>query len=864
MMYGYDNKSKSKGFINSLIYALGISVFIHLALQFFLFDSGGFYFISRETLIEMFPLSEGYEKFPIVEMAYSLLLWNGALLNALIMFPFFFTILYMGYLKHLELRKKGKLLRGVELIKNSKLFIKLITLQAKENVKKLEQDLKKKLPNFYTPRIFLTNLLIPFFKDFETKGILVIGGAGSGKTNAIWDYIMKQIKWMQDNNKYFFMAIYDRKHDFWKKLYRTFSYTLKNEEAQNFDFSDFNNGFSTVSLKIYDKKETVSLVYEKDKLDIAMAEKIIKRYENSTHLFRMRIDKDGLFFPNDIKTIRWNKFDEFIVISLVVRENGKVVDRIKCPTIKEAKRIFTEKDVPNFKKDETTIEIEKELLAGEYQNFLFAIKPPVDDEVSEGWNTKGRKGLDAIYVTVAYTYDFPSDADFINFCNKYDTREKLVAKIAELGYAKTYRSISITSLFGEVEKPSEASVNTFESAMSTITSLKKPAYYYYAEECDFSIRALVPYLEKDYFDYRLFMVQDPKNETEYSLVFTAIYELLGKEIIQLSGSYERRLFLFLDEVASLGKITTIVRDLPQQARAKGAAVLFGLQSLADWAETFSDKKLQAIIANVKTRLYLSIEDDFTLDIVLKNISEAELEIESESMNEKNEGSSSLSIQKREVIARNEISGLGVSEGFLKQGKYIHKIYFPIPQIEEIAKYEENTSMIKIIPVEFDAELESEHFTKRAKVSEAITFIQNNTNKNLTPESIVFYSKIDLQTVQKIIKEFIEEKDQIERAVLELMKQGIYGDSPKPVYIKALKNKTGLKHIEEVFITKTFLKSKAPKKQEPKIEEPKPKIEEPKKEPEAPKKAPESPFDEDDFEPEELSADDLDSLLQGMQ
>lgn len=852
--FGHAHKEKLKGLWQVFVYSISLASIINLFLQFIAFPRDVLFYLylfSDESAAELF----GGNKFFINTVGY--------VTNSLLMFVPIFMYGSKKHTRYLKDRKEGKLLRGVKRIEDKEEFNKALYVQAKESCRELEEGLGKPLPNFYTPRIHLDSG-VPIFLDMETKGFIAIGGAGSGKTNAFWDFYEKVLEWEKMTGKNYFWIVYDRKHDFWKKLYRTYSFKLKHNEIKDFDFTPYDNGFANVKIEMFEKTETgVNLISSKEKMSIIQAKNYILLNGRENYFYKMKIDKDGLFYPKDMKSIRWNWFDEFLLITLVVKIGDEIIKKIPCNTIREAKRIFTEKDIEGFDKNIHKIEIHKTVNSGLFSNLLFALKPKKDEELSEDWNAKGRTGFEAKTITVAFTYDFPSPKDFIDFSNKYDTREKLVAKILEEGYAASQRGISITSAIGNIEKPTEGAVNSYEQMMRTIQLLKKPAYYYGAEDCDFSVRTTTPYMKNSYFDYRLFMVQDPENETEYSLVFAAIYELYSQSIIQLPNDLNRRIFLMLDEAPSLGKMPSVLIDLPQQARSKGASLFIGIQTLVSWASILGEKAIDDILANIKSRLYLNIADNFTMDWVQKNIGQNEYEFEGESLNEKNEGSMSTRVEKRDVITNSELSGLNVSTGFFRQGNFIRKISFPIPSIQDIAEFEPNTSLLDVIPVEFDAELESEHFIKRAKVSEAITFIQNNTNKNLTPESIVFYSKIDLPTVQKIIKEFTEEKDQIERAVLELMKQGIYGDSPKPVYIKALKNKTGLKHIEEVFITKTFLKSKAPKKQEPKIEEPKPKIEELKKEPEVPKKAPESPFDEDDFEPEELSADDLDSLLKGM-
>lgn len=922
-----DSKKKFKGFISALGVAAAISMMINLPI--FLWMPNEYVLFHQETLNDFF-----FSENPFAQLITGTLgaftYANCNFYNWLFLTLFITSFTFKNKLKYLVQQKKGILIRGIEVVDNNKEFIKKITEAGENTAKRMGKSLLSKdiramgilfylnykkeqllslvlsgkvlnnyaMETFFKARIYLTKAQIPFFMDRETKGIFIFGGAGSGKTNALWDLMINLLRWMERTGKYYFWVVYDRKHDFWKKLYRQFSFTMTMSEYKKFQknqWKKYDNGFATVSFKVIQKNgEELKILLKKDRQSIARTRQLLAQFSNDENvIIQMIIYKDLLFFPKDLKSLRWNWFDEFLKIKLIIKkkETNEIVTTVPCNTIRIAKEIYDSKTYKQYEtetynwrgikvfktvdieetqlKDDEYFYIQKTLLPGFLSNLMLAFIPIPLEESSKSWVKRGRTGLDAVFTTVAFYYDFPSPKDFIDFTNQFNTRDALVERILELGFAKEYRSIQIESTMGKLDGSTEAGENGFENYEASSSDLRKTFYYYSADECDFSISALTPYIKNRYLDCRLFMVQDPENETEFKVVFQAMYELLGNTIILLPNDLGRRIVIVTDEAASLGRIDRVLKDLPQQARSKGAFLISGMQSLVDMKENYGENGMEAIMTNMKTRIYLAIEDNFTKKWITTNLGKNEYEVESESLNEEGllKGNLSSSIQLRDVLTEAQLSNVEASEGYMHVGKYISKVYFEIPSLPDIATYEENTSLISTLPTEFDNESTSQHILRRTAVKEALEYLINNTNKNLSAENIAAQAKMSVNKVKLIIKEFNEEKEQVEAAADLIVKNKVYAKTPATA-MNAFKKHTGLREDQIIWWipkgfdgTKAVAELKNPKKEEKKVLVEKPKMIRNEDElyksvkVENPVFTPENPFDD-----ETLSVDELDELM----
>lgn len=758
-----DERKAIKRNLNAVLTSFLFAFIIYFAISFLL--GGELFFSMKEWINSKGILDKSIKPYVVT------------ILNA---FTFAFTfgiVIFFFQRKRLKAiykrQKEGELLRGIEVVEDIKDFNEKILAQAKKGAAKLEEGIYKsniekrkkkikskknkgekltkedkakarkvKLTDFYTPRLYLSELNIPFYYDRETKQIIIIGSAGSGKTLAFFDYISKFIEWDIQNNANHCWIVYDRKWDFWPKLLR------KN---------------------------------------------------------------DKLFLPNDKKTLKWNWFDEFISITLVFKNsNGKIMKRVNYDSIRAAKLDYL-KLINNSK---YVIEIDKKVNNGSLKNLMLGFYPQPLDEASITWANKGRKGLEAAFITVALHENFPSPLDMINFINQFGTREEFVSRIVELGLAKKYRGINIEVAAGGEENATEAGTNGFENYYTIAEELNKPVYAYPAEDCDFSVREFVKGMKNSTnFDMRLVLAADPENETEYATTFSCILELLSKGIISLPSNLKRRITILLDEVASLNRCPALLNDLPEQARSRGANLVIGLQSLARFSEIYGDKKMDSILANVQNRIIMTIQDNFTLEWVKKNLDKNEYRIERESMGDSNNGSNySESIEERDVLKNSELtSDLAAGEGYFKMGSYMIKTYFKPASMEDIAFFEENTELAETINVDFEKANKKIHYVRRKKVADTMIWLMKNTNQDINVKNISKKSGLVETKVKKIVEEFNEERTQVINACTQIQATNIDRSNEVLVH-KVLEKITGL-DLEDIkpFIPEGFIKPKEAKK-----------------------------------------------------
>lgn len=761
MIRTLNSRKKWKAFVNSFFYSAGISTFIILSCKFFSLEYNEILDLFKEYLIVVlkFENSEIFES-----VSTSLFLLFSMLLLAL---PFI-SVLYDDQVKTIKKMEEGRILSGTILLKKSKDFIKYMKDQAKKTVEQIEKNIKEKnkeeiirlknelkelkksksedkdlinkieskiellkksvkMSSIYDVKMFLFNEKIPFFKPLETTGLIFLGAAGAGKTNAIFDYINKFIQYDIKNACEHMWIIYDRKHDFWKKLFRA--------------------------------------------------------------------GKDLLFFPDDKRTLKWNWFDEFVIIKLHFfnKETGALEKTYEANDLKEAKKLHEEL------KDEYIIELEKTVPDSLLNNFCYCIKPPSSvDESSNTWIDKGREGLRAVLVTVSFYYDFPSPKDFIDFCNIYALREEMIARIVELGFAKKYKSINIETIFGDLNGASEASVNTYENFSETARKMVSPNFYYDVDECDFSVRSLKGNMLKSHHDQRIFLVQDPTNEQAFSFIFTAILQLFSKQLLSLPNDLNRRITILCDEAASLGRMDEVFREIPEQGRSKGANLVVGIQSLAAWEMIFKSKAaLDAILANLETKVILAERDETTAEYMSKYIGDQEIEYERESMSDDDKGNVAIVRETKRIIKAPDLRNLEPSHAYFIFRARILEVSFPFPGNEAVTDVIPN-QLLPFLPSDFADEKSRVMGERKVRVLKAINKLEQTTNKLLTVENIAKIDNIPLKIVTDSIKELQEEQDQVKRALddqrlknSELLEGLIPGNIKRKMLIKKLSEKTGI-------------------------------------------------------------------------
>lgn len=210
---------------------------------------------------------------------------------------------------------------------------------------------------------------------------------------------------------------------------------------------------------------------------------------------------------------------------------------------------------------------------------------------------------------------------------------------------------------------------------------------YLADEGQFSVREWVRnslgegWLFVTYRDDQMGMLR--------GLVATML-ELAIVEGLSLSEDQDRGLWFVMDEVDSLGKVTSLRAGLTKLRKYGGRCVL-GLQTVAQLRTTYGKDEAQTLMANCSTKLVLRAGDHETARSMEEELGQQEIErvIAGESSNKAEwlGGSVSKNQQytRQSAVMASEIMGLQNLHGYLKMpGETIHRVqldYVSMPEVQ---------------------------------------------------------------------------------------------------------------------------------------------------------------------------------------
>lgn len=144
-------------------------------------------------------------------------------------------------------------------------------------------------------------------------------------------------------------------------------------------------------------------------------------------------------------------------------------------------------------------------------------------------------------------------------------------------------------------------------------------------------------------------------------------DVAARTILALPANSERRVWLIIDEFASIGKVQSI-EAVATKARKMGGCLLLGLQSVSQLKDRYGEHAAQTILSCLSSWLVLRCSDADTSEYVSKYIGETEVSrmTRSESSSESG-GSDSLSeqIQTQRAVMPVELQRLANLQGFFK-------------------------------------------------------------------------------------------------------------------------------------------------------------------------------------------------------
>lgn len=151
-------------------------------------------------------------------------------------------------------------------------------------------------------------------------------------------------------------------------------------------------------------------------------------------------------------------------------------------------------------------------------------------------------------------------------------------------------------------------------------------------------------------------------------LISCVLDIAARSILSLSPDPNRRIWLIIDEFASIGKVQS-VEAVATKARKLGGCLVLGLQSIAQLRSRYGNDGAQSILSCLSTWLVLRCADAESAEYMSKYLGDAQVirASGSKSSSEAGAGSHSWSEQKatERVVLASELQALPNLEGFLK-------------------------------------------------------------------------------------------------------------------------------------------------------------------------------------------------------
>ncbi len=188
-----------------------------------------------------------------------------------------------------------------------------------------------------------------------------------------------------------------------------------------------------------------------------------------------------------------------------------------------------------------------------------------------------------------------------------------------------------------------------------------------------------------------------------------LLDVAARTILSLEPNPHRRVWLIIDEFASIGKVQSI-EQVATKARKAGGCLVLGLQSVSQLKDRYGEHGAQTILSCLSTWLVLRCSDADTADYMSKYIGEAEVQRSQKSAsNSDSGGSESWSEQSttQRVVLASEIQAYPNLEGLLKLAGDFPvcgvKLSFPAKRSENTPSFEQrdfqSNPLLKLTPSE---------------------------------------------------------------------------------------------------------------------------------------------------------------------
>ena len=177
----------------------------------------------------------------------------------------------------------------------------------------------------------------------------------------------------------------------------------------------------------------------------------------------------------------------------------------------------------------------------------------------------------------------------------------------------------------------------------------------------------------------LFVPYKLKDRADLSGLIRAVLDLIVTETLDLTPSRTRHIYLIVDELDSLGRITSLDQSLTL-GRKYGLCVTAAIQVLSQLEVTYGKDQARTLLGNFNSKVALGQADQATADYFSKQLGDYDLKKTIDSISESHGESSSTSISRQEHVERriatvsptelltlNPMSGYAFLEGYSNVG-----------------------------------------------------------------------------------------------------------------------------------------------------------------------------------------------------
>lgn len=191
------------------------------------------------------------------------------------------------------------------------------------------------------------------------------------------------------------------------------------------------------------------------------------------------------------------------------------------------------------------------------------------------------------------------------------------------------------------------------------------ATYAYLQESDtpFSVAARIRSGEPGFL---FFTYRDDQLDSLRNMISCAL-DIAARTILALPANKDRRVWLIIDEFASIGKVQSI-EAVATKARKMGGCLLIGLQSVSQLKDRYGDNTAQTILGCLSSWLILRCSDADTSEYISKYIGDSEISRMTDGVSSADSGDSmskTQQIQTQRAIMPVELQRLANLQGFFK-------------------------------------------------------------------------------------------------------------------------------------------------------------------------------------------------------